>query len=57
MTDNLTGLVWLQNANCFGDKKWGDALVIADGLKDGDCGLTDGSVDRGLANAEHEGTL
>jgi hypothetical protein len=44
VTDNLTGLVWLQNANCFGDKEWGNALAAANGLKDGDCGLNDGSV-------------
>jgi hypothetical protein len=44
VTDNLTGLIWLQNANCFGQKLWDEALVAAKGLKDGNCGLTDGSV-------------
>ena len=26
VTDNLTGLTWLQDANCFGEKSWDDAL-------------------------------
>ena len=26
VTDNLTGLIWLKNANCFGTKKLGDGL-------------------------------
>lgn len=43
-TDNLTGLVWLQNANCFGLKTWTDALNSANTLKDGSCNLRDGSV-------------
>jgi hypothetical protein len=31
MTDNLTGLMWLKNGNCFGSKNWQDALgTIAD---------------------------
>ena len=34
-----------KNANCFGSKLWDDAMAAARGLKDGDCGLTDGSVD------------
>jgi len=44
VTDNLTGLIWLKNANCFGPKNWYDALGECNGLADGDCGLTDGSV-------------
>jgi hypothetical protein len=44
VTDNLTGLIWLKNANCFGQHNWADALTVSNGLKDGDCGLTDGSV-------------
>lgn len=43
VTDNLTGLVWLKNANCFGDRTWADALSDARGLADGQCGLSDGS--------------
>ena len=44
VTDNLTGLVWLKNANCLGWKIWSDALVDANTLSSGMCGLTDGSV-------------
>jgi len=44
VTDNLTGLVWLQNANCFGVQLWGTALNIANSLASGACGLTDGST-------------
>ena len=36
-------LVWLKNANCFGDKNWLDATSAAASLKSGSCGLTDGS--------------
>ena len=42
-TDNLTGLVWLKNANCFGTKDWAAAITAAVGLASGSCGLTDGS--------------
>ena len=52
--DNLTGLIWLKNANCrefyagdttgYNDRDWNSALVSANRLKDGYCGLTDGSV-------------
>ncbi len=44
VTDNLTGLIWLQNANCWGTQTWANALSNANGLVDGSCGLTDGSV-------------
>jgi hypothetical protein len=44
VTDNLTGLIWLQDANCFGVRFWTDAPSTANGLADGICGLTDGSV-------------
>lgn len=52
VTDNLTGLIWLENANCDDTKYWASALTWANGLYDGcascggtneDCGLTDGS--------------
>ncbi|MDY0301729.1 MAG: DUF1566 domain-containing protein [Trichlorobacter sp.] len=43
VTDNLTGLIWLKNANCDGSKTWADALAWSNGLADGACGLTDGS--------------
>jgi hypothetical protein len=54
VTDNLTGLVWLKNANCAcfysGDstgqnpRNWTDSLTAANSLATGDCGLTDGSA-------------
>jgi len=44
VTDSLTGLVWLQNANCFGTVAWTDALTDANGLANGMCGLVDGST-------------
>jgi len=42
--DNLTGLIWLKNANCFGLRAWSDALSDCNGLASESCGLTDGSV-------------
>jgi len=44
ITDNLTGLIWLQNANCFGLRSWAQALSDANGLASSSCGLKDGSV-------------
>jgi hypothetical protein len=44
VTDNLTGLVWLKNANCFGQKTWTEALDASNNLNQGICGLTDGSI-------------
>jgi hypothetical protein len=44
VTDNLTGLIWLAQADCLGKVSWSDALAAANGLADGQCGLTDGSV-------------
>ena len=44
VTDNLTGLIWLKNANCFGTRSWSEALTDCNNLADGACGLTDGSV-------------
>jgi len=41
--DNLTGLIWLKNANCFGQRTWSQALTDASGVASGSCGLTDGS--------------
>jgi len=34
VTDNLTGLVWLANANCFGDLEWREALEAVEGFAD-----------------------
>jgi hypothetical protein len=47
VTDNLTGLIWLKDANCFGRVDWQTALNAANTLaaaNDGQCGLADGSV-------------
>ena len=54
VADNLTGLVWLENASCTaffsGDttaqnnRSWSNALTAANSLESGYCGLTDGSI-------------
>ncbi len=44
ITDNLTGLIWLKNGNCYGPTPWLGALAAVDRLQDGICGLSDGSV-------------
>lgn len=44
VTDELTGLIWLKNSNCFGAVDWATALVSANGLSSNACGLSDGSV-------------
>jgi len=43
VTDNLTNLVWLKDANCFGTRTWNLALSDSNGTQSGLCGLTDGS--------------
>ncbi len=43
VTDRLTGLMWLKNANCFDLKDWSTALSDAKTLANGTCGLIDGS--------------
>ena len=43
VTDNLTGLIWLKNADCFGMRNWATALSDCNNLASGSCGLTDGS--------------
>ena len=45
VTDNLTGLIWLQNANCFGTRNWTNALSDVMNVDTGECGLTDGSAE------------
>ena len=46
VTDNLTGLIWLKNANCANAiKSWFDALTYCNTLNSGECGLTDDSVE------------
>lgn len=41
--DNVSGLIWLKDANCFGGKYWYDAITVSNALASGQCGLTDGS--------------
>jgi hypothetical protein len=44
VTDNLTALIWLKNANCYGFVvNWATALNSANTLASGSCGLSDGS--------------
>lgn len=43
VTDHLTGLIWLQDANCFRERSWSIASDYCDALENGQCGLTDGS--------------
>lgn len=44
VSDTVTGLVWLQRANCFSARSYAAANRAAASLTDGRCGLTDGSV-------------
>ena len=51
VTDHLTGLIWLEDANCYGLVTWTVALSAANALQDSgtpettdDCGLSDDSV-------------
>jgi len=43
VTDNMTGLVWLKNANPFGLRTWAQGLALCNSLESGVYGLTDGS--------------
>ncbi len=53
VSDNLTGLIWLLNADCTdtvggivkasGSLTWANALTWSNGLASGNCSLTDGS--------------
>ena len=42
--DALTGLTWLKDAACFTPTIWASALADVNGLANGACGLSDGSV-------------
>jgi len=44
VTDNVSGLIWLKNANCYGTRNWQTALNDSNALASGSCGLTDSSV-------------
>lgn len=43
VTDTLTGLIWLKQSDCLPNNTWVAANQAAAVLKNGDCGLTDGS--------------
>jgi len=43
VTDHMTGLIWLWDANCFGTRTWSQALFDANSLASGICSLSDGS--------------
>lgn len=49
VTDNLTGLIWLKQANynsttgTTGSANWAEALAFCNALESGQCGLSDGS--------------
>ncbi len=43
VTDTVTGLVWLKQANCIAGN-WAEALAAVQSLASGQCGLTDGSA-------------
>ncbi|MCP3893718.1 MAG: DUF1566 domain-containing protein [Bacteroides sp.] len=43
VTDSVTRLIWLKNANCFGQLNYKEAQDQVIDLKHGDCGLTDNS--------------
>jgi len=44
VTDELTGLLWLKDADCFGLRHWGSAVSAVRALEAGECGLTDSSM-------------
>ena len=46
VADNLTGLIWLKNANCFGRRTWATALNDCNTLvgNNTQCSLNDGSI-------------
>jgi hypothetical protein len=44
VTDCKTGLIWMQNANCFGTKSWSVALDSCSFLASGSCNIYDGSL-------------
>jgi len=45
VSDTLTNLIWLKNANCFGDLNWATAMSSSAELSNGECGLSDGSTE------------
>jgi hypothetical protein len=60
VTDSVTGLIWLQNADCFGPLDWATGNEAAARLENGVCGLADGSAPgdwRLPTQAEWEATI
>lgn len=55
VTDNRTGLVWLANADCFGQMSWADAVATVSGLSDLDCGEAEEGCDCGLEDGSSPG--
>jgi len=43
VTDTVTGLIWLKQADCLGTATYAAAMSAAATLQSGECGLTDGS--------------
>jgi len=45
VTDNITGLIWLKDADCWGTRSWSDAVTLCSELGSGTaaCGLWDNS--------------
>lgn len=43
VTDTMTGLIWLKQANCI-NATWAGAITAVNALASGQCGLTDGST-------------
>ncbi len=44
VTDTKTGLIWLKNASCWGELRFGAGLIESKALGHGNCGLTDNST-------------
>jgi len=44
LTDNLTGLIWLKNADCYTALNFTTSLQACNELEDGQCGLEDASI-------------
>ncbi len=60
VTDTVTGLIWLKNANCFSPQDYSNAGNAAAGLQHGGCGLSDNSLPgdwRLPTKAEWEATI
>ena len=43
VTDTVTGLIWLADADCFGAQLYANAIDAAAALSNGNCSLSDGS--------------